>query len=45
MGVVNYTCVSQVARQGRKAKQKLAKSQLTLFGERASSDTDNLSKS
>ena len=29
----------QVAMQRRKAKQKLVKSQLTLFGERASSDT------
>ena len=45
MGVVNYTCELQVARQGRKAKQKLVKSQLTLFGERASSDTDNINLS
>ena len=43
MGLVNYTCVSrQVAMQRSKAKQKLVKDQLTLFGERASSDTDNL---
>ena len=35
MGVVNY----------REAKQKLVKGQLTLFGEQASSDTENLSKS
>ena len=32
----------QVAMQRSKAKQKLVKDQLTLFGERASSDTDNL---
>ena len=36
----------QVAMQRGKAKQKLIKGQqLTLFGERASSDTDNLGKS
>ena len=46
MGVVNYTCMSlQVAMQRSKAKQKLVKGQLTLFGEQASSDTENLSKS
>ena len=50
MGAVNnYTCVSCkfmiVAMQRSKAKQNLVKDQLTLFGERVSSDTDNLGKS
>ena len=51
-GLVNNGCGQlhvrelQVAMQRSKAKQKLVKGQqLTLFGERASSDTDNLSKS
>ena len=35
----------QVVMQRIKAKRKLIKGQLTLFGKRASSDTDNLSKS
>ena len=50
-GLVNNGCGQlhvrelQVAMQRSKAKQKLVKGQqLTLFGERASSDTDNLSK-
>ena len=46
IGVVNYTCLSCkfliVAMQRSKAKQRLVKGQLTLFVERASSDTDNL---
>ena len=47
MGVVNYTCAScKLQMQRSKAKQKLVQGQqLTLFGEQASSDTDNLSKS
>ena len=49
MDVVNYTCMSckfmTVAMQRSKTKQKLVKGQLTLFDERASSDTDNLGKS
>ena len=51
-GLVNNGCGKlhvrelQVAMQRSKTKQKLVKGQqLTLFGERASSDTDNLSKS
>ena len=36
MGVVNCTCIT---------KQTLVKGQLTLFGEQASSDIDNLGKS
>ena len=50
-GLVNNGCGQlhvrelQVAMQRSKAKQKLVKGQLTLFGERASSDTDNLGKS
>ena len=51
-GLVNNGCGQlhvhelQVAMQRSKAKQKLVKGQqLTLFGERASPDTDNLSKS
>ena len=40
MGVVNYMCGSSNTES--KAKQKLVKGQLTLFGERVSSDTDNL---
>ena len=43
MGVVNY--MLQFAIQRNKAKQTLIKGQLTLFGEQASSDIDNLSKS
>ena len=43
MGVVNV-CELQIAMQRSKAKQKLVKGQLTLFGEQASSDTDNISK-
>ena len=47
-GLVNNGCGQlhvrelQVAMQRSKAKQKLVKGQLTLFGEQASSDTDNL---
>ena len=48
MDVVSYMCVSCkfmiVAMQRSKAKQKFVKGQLTLFDERASSDTDNLGK-
>ena len=51
-GLVNNGCGQlhvrelQVAMQRSKAKQKLVKGQqLTLFGEQASSDTDNLSNS
>ena len=40
-----HVCELQVAMQRSKAKQKLVKGQLTLFDERASSDTDNLGKS
>ena len=48
MGVVNYTLQGhglQIAIQRSKAKQTLVKGQLTLFGEQASSDIDNLGKS
>ena len=40
MGVVNYMLQCREPKQNK----KLVKGQLTLFGERALSDTDNLSK-
>ena len=43
MGVVNYMCVS--CNTEKQSKAKVSQGQLTLFGERASSDTDNLGKS
>ena len=47
MGVVNYMCgVRELQyREAKQNKSYLVKGQLTLFGERASSDTDNLGKS
>ena len=52
-GVVNNGCgqlrvrelQTRLQMQCREAKQKLVKGQLTLFGEQASSDTENLGKS
>ena len=47
LGLVNNGCGQLHVRELQVAKQsetKLVKGQLTLFGERASSDTDNLSK-